>query len=93
MTQPKSTNRPLTKGEIEELLDEQTTVILEAVDERLDNKLDNKFGVVTAQLDSIMKEVQAHREEDVAGARQLRRHEDKLKEHEVRIKTLEARRS
>ena len=45
--------------------------------------------LVITKLDGVMKEVQAHREEDVVGAEQLRRHDDKLENHERRIKTLE----
>jgi hypothetical protein len=77
------------KSEMEQLLADQANVILEAVDEKLDTKLDAKFGTVITKLDAVMKEVQAHREEDVAGAEQLRRHDDKLKDYERRIKTLE----
>ena len=87
MVKPKSkTKKPAGKSEeIEQLLADQTDVILEAVDERLDKK----FAQVTTKLDGVMKEVQAHREEDKMGARLLRRHEDKLQDHEVRIATLE----
>ncbi len=89
------------RGEMEQLLTDQTSVILEAVDSRLqdqkteiltavDERLDAKFDGVTTQLDAIMKEVQAHREEDITGARQLNRHDDQLKNHELRINALEA---
>jgi hypothetical protein len=55
----------------------------------LDKKLDNKFGTVITKLDGVMKELQAHREEDVFGASQLSRHDDQLLDHDRRIKTLE----
>jgi hypothetical protein len=89
-----------TKSDLEQLLAEQTNVILGAVDERLqaqksdivtllDEKLDEKFDHVMTGLDAVMKEVQAHREEDVVGAEQLRRHDDQLQHHELRLKSLE----
>jgi len=104
MTKPRKKTNPaqeVNRGEIEQLLTDQTSVILGAVDSRLgdqkteiltavDERLDDKFGSVTTQLDAIMKEVQAHREEDITGARQLRRHDDQLKNHELQIKALEA---
>jgi len=94
-------------SDIEQLLTEQTAVILEAVDERLtaqDKRLDRRFATqnrriygverkidkAITQLDAVLKEVQAHHEEDVTGAEQLRRHDDQLQDHAVRIKTLEA---
>ena len=73
------------EGRFEHLLADQANVILEAVDV----KLDKKFGEVMKGIDAVMKEVQAHREEDVAGAAQLRRHDDELQDHEQRIKALE----
>lgn len=84
---PNTSTHAATRGEIKQLLAGQTSVILEAVDERLDEK----FGQVTTQVDAVMKEIQAHRDEDKIGARQLRRHEDRLQSHEVRITALEAR--
>ena len=94
--QSNNLDRPVTKADldqveerIEELLAEQANLILEAVDERLDKKLDQKFGPVISKLDAVMKEVQAHREEDVMGAEQLRRHEDQLHDHEGRLHALE----
>ena len=94
-------------SDIEQLLTEQTAVILEAVDERLtaqDKRLDRGFATqnrriygverkvdkAITQLDAVLKEVQAHHEEDVTGPEQLRRHDDQLQDHAVRIKTLEA---
>ena len=89
-------NQGVKRGEIEQLLSDQTSVILGAVDSRLQDQkteiltvVDAKFDGVTTQLDAVMKEVQAHREEDISGAKQLRRHDDQLKNHELRIKTLE----
>ena len=72
-------------SDIEQLLTEQTAVILEAVDERLtaqDKRLDRRFATqnrriygverkidkAITQLDAVLKEVQAHHEEDVTGA-------------------------
>ncbi len=78
-----------TEGRIEQLLADQANVILDAVDEKLDEKLDNKFGTVITKLDGVMKELQTHREEDVFGASQLRRHDDQLLDHARRINTLE----
>jgi len=69
-------------SDIEQLLTEQTAVILEAVDERLtaqDKRLDRRFATqnkriygvegkvdkAITQLDAVLKEVQAHHEEDV----------------------------
>jgi hypothetical protein len=78
-----------TKDDIEQLLADQANVILEAVDEKLDQKLDDKFGTVITKLDGVMNELQAHREEDIFGASQLRRHDDQLLDHARRIKTLE----
>jgi hypothetical protein len=57
--------------------------------ESLDEKLDEKFGTVITKLDAVMNELQAHREEEVFGASQLRRHDDQLLDHARRIKTLE----
>ena len=70
---------------VDDKLGRQKVEILTSVDERLDEK----FGQVMTQLDAVMKEVQAHREEDVVGARQLHRHDDQLLNHEKRIAALE----
>ena len=78
-----------TKSDLEQLLAEQTSVLLEAVGERLDKKLYEKFDIVIAKLDGVMKKIQAHREEDVVGAEQLRRHDDQIHNHELRLKALE----
>src|SRR5229473_1398728 len=74
---------------MEQLLADQADVILEAVDERMDKKLDEKFNPVITKLDAVLKTFEDHRDEDIAGAEQLRRHEDQLKKHEARIAKLE----
>jgi hypothetical protein len=51
--------------------------------------MDQKLDPVINKLDAILGEVQKHREEDVIGAQQLRRHDDQLQDHAVRIKKLE----
>ena len=77
----------------EQLLADQANVILESVDELVEKKMDKKFGEkfdpVITKLDAVLKEFQDHRDEDVAGAEQLRRHDDQLKKHETRIGKLE----
>jgi len=92
--------------DIEQLLTDQTAVILEAIDARLatqDKRLDRRFATqnrriygverkvdeVITQLDAVLKKSEDHREEDVSGAEQLRRHDDQLQDHAVRIKKLE----
>ena len=77
------------KKDVEQLLADQANVILEAVDEQMDKKMDQKLDPVINKQDAILGEVQKHREEEVIGAEQLRRHEDQLQDHAVRIKTLE----
>jgi hypothetical protein len=96
--------------DIEQLLTDQTAVILEAVDTRLatqDKRLDRRFATqnrriygverkvdkVINQLDAVLKKSEDHREEDVSGAEQLRRHDDQLQDHAVRIKKLEVARN
>ena len=96
--------------DIEQLLTDQTAVILEAVDTRLatqDKRLDRRFATqnrriygverkvdkVITQLDAVLKKSEDHREEDVSGAEQLRRHDDQLQDHAVRIKKLEVARN
>lgn len=74
---------------MEQLLSEQANVILDAVDERMERKLDDKFDPVITKLDGIMKGVEALQQENIVGAEQLRRHDDQLQKHEVRIVTLE----
>jgi DNA repair ATPase RecN len=78
---------------MEQLLSDQANVILEAVDElvekKMDKKLDEKFNPVITKLDAVLKEFEDHRDEDIAGAEQLRRHDDQLKKHEARIAKLE----
>ena len=77
------------REEMEQLLADQADVILEAVDERMDKKLDEKFNPVITKLDAVLKKFEDHRDEDIAGAEHLRRHEDQLKRHEARIAKLE----
>ena len=77
------------KKDMEQLLADQANVILEAVDEQMDKKMDQKLDPVINKLDAILGEFQKHREEDVIGAEQLRRHEDQLQDHAARIKKLE----
>src|SRR2546426_1322206 len=81
-----------TKG-TEQLLADQANVILEAVDERMDKKLDEKLDPLITKMDAVLKKFEDHREEDVAGAAQLRRHADQLKKHETRITKLETARA
>ena len=77
----------------EQLLADQANVILEAVDElvekKLDKKLGEKFDPVITKLDAVLKEFEDHRDEDIAGAEQLRRHENQLVKLEARVGTLE----
>ncbi len=77
----------------EQLLADQANVILEAVDElvekKLDTKLGEKFDPVITKLDAVLKQFEDHRDEDIAGAEQLRRHEKKLVKLEARVGTLE----
>ena len=77
-----------TKG-TEQLLADQADIILEAVDERMDKKLDEKLDPFITKMDAVLKKFEDHRDEDVAGAAQLRRHDDQLKKHETRIGKLE----
>src|SRR5712692_9722478 len=77
------------KKDVEQLLADQANVILETVDEQIDKKMDQKLDPVINKLDAILGEVQKHRDEDIVGANQLRRHEDQLQDHAVRIKKLE----
>ncbi len=77
------------KKDMEQLLADQTSVILEAVGETMEKKLDEKFDPVISKLDGIMKGVEALQQENTVGAEQLRRHEDQLHDHAVRIKKLE----
>ena len=75
---------------------ERTFITLDRkVDEKfgvLDQKIDKKFDTVITKFDGVMHELQSHREEDVAGAEQLRRHDDQLLNHEKRIAPLNFRR-
>src|SRR5713226_4274104 len=93
--QTKATDQKLdgVKKDMEQLLADQANVILEAVDElvekKLDKKLGDKFDPVITKLDAVLKEFEDHREEDIAGAEQLRRHDKQLKKHETRIGKLE----
>ena len=74
---------------MEQLLSEQANVILEAVDETIEKRLDEKFDPVITKLDGILKGVEALQQENTIGAKQLRRHEDQLQDHTLRIKKLE----
>ena len=74
---------------LDRLLSEQANVILEAVGETMEKKLDEKFYPVVTRLDGILKGVDALQQENTVGAQQLRRHEDQLQDHAVRIKKLE----
>src|SRR5712692_4446275 len=74
---------------IEQLLADQANVILEAVEERMDKKLDEKFDPVITKLDAVLKKFEDHRDEDIAGAEQLRRHDKKLVKLEARVGALE----
>src|SRR5229473_2151345 len=93
--QIKATDQKLdgVKKDMEQLLADQANVILEAVDElvekKLDKKLGDKFDPVITKLDAVLKEFEDHREEDIAGAEQLRRHENQLVKLEARVGTLE----
>jgi len=77
----------------EQLLADQANVILEAVDElvekKMDKKLSEKFDPVITKLDTVLKQFEDHRDEDIAGAEQLRRHENQLVKLEARVGTLE----
>ena len=93
--QTKATDQKLDgiKKDMEQLLADQANVILEAVDElvekKLDKKLGEKFDPVITKLDAVLKEFEDHRDEDIAGAEQLRRHENQLVKLEARVGTLE----
>jgi hypothetical protein len=71
------------------LLTDQASVILEAVGETMEKKLNEKFDPVITKLDGIMKGVETLQQENTVGAQQLRRHEDQLQDHALRIKKLE----
>ncbi len=73
----------------EQLLADQANVILEAVEERMDKKLGETFDPVITKLDAVLKEFEDHRDEDIAGAEQLRRHDKKLVKLEARVGALE----
>ena len=55
--------------------------------------VERKVDKVINQLDAVLKKSEDHREEDVSGAEQLRRHDDQLQDHAVRIKKLEVARN
>jgi hypothetical protein len=74
---------------LDRLLSEQANVMLEAVGETMEKKLNDKFDPVITRLDGIMKGVEALQQENTVGAQQLRRHEDQLQDHAVRLKKLE----
>ncbi len=73
------------EGKMEQLLSDQANVILQAVDERMDKKLNEKIDPVITKLDSILKGVEDLKDENAAGAAQLRRHEDRISALEVRL--------
>ena len=73
---------------LDRLLSQQANVILEAVGETMEKKLDEKFNPVVTKLDGILKGVETLQQENTVGAEQLRRHEDELQKHEVRIAKL-----
>ena len=93
--QTKATDQKLdgVKKDMEQLLADQANVILEAVDElvekKLDTKLGEKFDPVITKLDAVLKQFDDHRDEDIAGAEQLRRHDKKLVKLEARVGALE----
>lgn len=58
--------------------------------EEVKEEISEKFDKIMTGIDGVVKELQAYREEDVAGAAQLRRHDDHLLDHEKRIVKLEA---
>ena len=74
---------------LDRLLSDQANVILEAVGETMEKKLNDKFDPVITRLDGIMKGVEALQQVNTVGAQQLRRHEDQLQDHAVRLKKLE----
>src|SRR5712691_1172649 len=70
MAKPKA-NNPLNKKDVEEFLQEQTTTILDAVDERLersDKKVDERFDEVISHIDSVLKEIVTIRDEETIDA-------------------------
>ena len=77
------------KKDMEQLLADQATVILDAVEEQLEKKLGVKFDPVITKLDAVLKQFEDHRDEDIAGAEQLRRHENQLVKLEARVGRLE----
>jgi hypothetical protein len=89
--QTKATDQKLDgiKKDVEQLLADQATVILDAVEEQLEKKLGEKFDPVITKLDAVLKQFEDHRDEDIAGAEQLRRHENQLVKLEARVGTLE----
>jgi len=59
------------------------------VEKKMDKKLSEKFDPVITKLDTVLKQFEDHRDEDIAGAEQLRRHENQLVKLEARVGTLE----
>lgn len=78
-----------TRVHFENLLSDQTNVILEAVDERMDRKFDEKLHPVVNKLDYLIGSIESLKHENTVGAEQLQRHDDTLKEHDRRLKALE----
>jgi len=74
---------------LDTLLSDQANAILEAVGETMEKKLNEKFDPVITKLDAVLKQFDDHRNEDIAGAEQLRRHENQIKKLEARVDTLE----
>jgi chromosome segregation ATPase len=66
-------------------VDERMSTMLETMDERIDKKLNEKIDPVITKLDSILKGVEDLKDENAAGAAQLRRHEDRISALEVRL--------
>ncbi len=84
---PRDPSASVTRADIEQLLSDQATILLDAVDERMDKKLDP----VITKLDGILKGIDDLKQENVTGAAQLRRHDDRLEDHDKRIRALELR--
>ena len=89
--QTKATDQKLDgiKKDVEQLLADQATVILDALEEQLEKKVGEQFDPVITKLDAVLKQFEDHRDEDIAGAEQLRRHENQLVKLEARVGTLE----
>ncbi len=62
---------------------------VENIEEKVD-KVDKKLDRIEIKLDGFVGNVETLREENAAGVIQYRRHEERLKNHEERITTLES---